>query len=137
MFKKTFKQFILEKKNIKSVWVILYTKDKIILGKRSPSVNNPNQWNFFGGSVDDGESPIDAAIRELKEETGYVISPSNLKEIAIIDNSIYYAAKINDPQNVKTSKETSKVKSFKLIDLPNNLHSKTENFFDRLDKILE
>lgn len=120
-----------------SVWVILYTKDKVILGKRSPVVNNPNQWNFFGGGIDAGESAAQAAARELEEETGYKISPSQLKEIAKIGDASYFVARINDPENLDTSKETSKIKGFKLLDLPDNLHSKTQNFFDRLDKIFE
>lgn len=120
-----------------SVWVILYTKDKVILGKRSPVVNNPNQWNFFGGGIDAGESAAQAAARELEEETGYKISPSQLKEIAKIGDASYFVARINDSENLDTSKETSKIKGFKLLDLPDNLHSKTQNFFDRLDKIFE
>lgn len=136
MTKPTFKQFIFEKKG-PSVWVILYTKDKVILGKRSPAVNNPNQWNFFGGGIDAGESAAQAAARELEEETGYKISPSQLKEIANIGDASYFVARINDPENLDTSEETSKVKGFKLLDLPDNLHSKTQNFFDRLDKIFE
>lgn len=134
--KLSFKQFISEKKN-SSVWVILYTTNKIILGKRSPVINNPNQWNFFGGNIDANESLIQAAIRELEEETNYKLSPSQLKEIAKIGDATYFVAKINDPENIDTTKETSKIKGFKLTDLPDNLHSKTENFFTQLDKIFE
>jgi 8-oxo-dGTP diphosphatase len=30
-------------------------------------------WNFPGGGIEDGESPEEACIREVKEETGYEI----------------------------------------------------------------
>ena len=123
------------KKTSATAWVILYTKDKVILGKRAPSVNNPNQWNFFGGHVDEGESIIAAAIRELEEETGYKINKSSLKEISKIGDATYFVAKIDDPKNVGTTDEVSKVKGFKLTDLPDNLHSKTENFFSQLDHL--
>jgi len=133
------KDFVIEKKNdlrtSATAWVILYTADKVILGKRAPSTNNPNQWNFFGGHVDKGETPRAAACRELKEEVGYDISPTSLKEIASIGEATYFVARINDPQRVKTSDEVSRVKGFKLTDLPDNLHSKTQNFFDRLDHL--
>jgi 8-oxo-dGTP pyrophosphatase MutT (NUDIX family) len=33
------------------------------------------QWFQPGGHIDDGESPIDAAIREVYEETGYICAP--------------------------------------------------------------
>ncbi|GAA1281415.1 hypothetical protein Psi02_37190 [Planotetraspora silvatica] len=33
-------------------------------------------WEFPGGSVDDGESPWDAAVREVKEELGVTLSAS-------------------------------------------------------------
>lgn len=138
---KTFKQFVGEKKNdirtSATAWVILYTQDKVILGKRSPSTKNPNQWNFFGGHIDKGESAKAAAVRELKEETGYDISESMLKEITTIGDATYFVARITDPQKVKTTDEVSKIKGFKLLDLPDNLHSKTQNFFDRLDSLFE
>ena len=53
-------EIVLEKKNTKTAqtaWVILFTQNRLILGKRAPSVRNPNLWNFFGGHIDEGESP--------------------------------------------------------------------------------
>jgi hypothetical protein len=82
---KTFKEFFTEKKSDlrteATAWVILYTSDKVMLGKRAPTTKNPNQWNFFGGHLDKGETAVQAAVRELKEETGYTMSVSKLKEI--------------------------------------------------------
>jgi 8-oxo-dGTP pyrophosphatase MutT (NUDIX family) len=124
-----------DKRTAATVWVILYTKDKVILGKRAPSTKNPNQWNFFGGHVDEGESKTAAAIRELKEETGYALTENDLKEISKIGDATYFVARISDPTNVKTTHEVSKVKGFKLTDLPDNLHNKTQNFFNQLDQL--
>lgn len=137
----SFKEYLDEAKdpNRTSVtaWVVLHTADKLILGKRSASSNNPNQWNFFGGHVDKGETPAAAAARELFEETSYKLDPSLLKEISVIGEAHYFSAKINNPAAVKTTGEISKVTSYKLTDLPNNLHSKTQNFFDKLDDLLK
>ena len=119
-----------------TAWVILHTGNKIILGKRSPITNNPNQWNFFGGHIDIGESAKEAAARELEEETGYKIDPSSLKQLAEIGTATYFSAKITDASKVLPSSEISAVKNYKLTDLPDNLHSKTQTFFSNLDELL-
>lgn len=132
-------QDLIEKKKSSAAptaWVILYTADKVILGRRSPTINNPNQWNFFGGHIDDGESAAEAAVRELKEETSYSISASSLVEIATIGAATYFTAKISNYSSVQTTSEISKIKGFKLTELPDNLHSKTASFFNKLDVLL-
>ncbi|WP_049567788.1 NUDIX hydrolase [Nonomuraea sp. SBT364] len=40
-----------------------------ILIKRAPRGRNPGQWALPGGRLDDGEQPVEAALRELAEET--------------------------------------------------------------------
>ncbi|MFG6195316.1 NUDIX hydrolase [Nonomuraea sp. NPDC050451] len=41
-----------------------------ILIKRAARGRNPGQWALPGGRLDDGERTVDAALRELAEETG-------------------------------------------------------------------
>ena len=131
-------EIVLEKKNTKTAqtaWVILFTQNRLILGKRAPSVRNPNLWNFVGGHIDEGESPAEAAARELFEEIKVRVNPSELKEISKIGDATYFAFKVNGLVG-KTTSEVSKIETFKLTDLPDNLHSKTENFFNQLETIL-
>lgn len=54
------------------VWVALRVKSHtaVIVGLRGPTSNNPDHWNLFGGRIDAGETPYEAARRELFEETG-------------------------------------------------------------------
>ena len=50
-------------------------------------------WANPGGNIDEGENPIDAAVRELEEETNLVIDPDHFYFIGIFDK-LY-----RDPRN--------------------------------------
>lgn len=58
----------------KEVVVILpYIHDKVLMQLRDmkEGINFPGCWGFFGGSIDEGETPEEAFRRELFEEIGY------------------------------------------------------------------
>lgn len=44
---------------------------KVLLCLRSEFVASPGFWSIPGGSVDQGEKPMDAAVREAHEEVGF------------------------------------------------------------------
>lgn len=53
-----------------NVGVVLARADnKVWLGRRA-DVGPPRNWQFPQGGVDEGETPLEAAVRELREETG-------------------------------------------------------------------
>lgn len=53
--------------------ILLFDKDKrILLQHRSKDAKRlPDFWGFFGGGIEEGETPEQALIRESKEELDY------------------------------------------------------------------
>jgi 8-oxo-dGTP pyrophosphatase MutT (NUDIX family) len=63
-----------------TVRVILIDSDRTLLFEDSdPGVPEASWWVTPGGGVDDGESEVQAAIREVAEETGCLIRESDLQ----------------------------------------------------------
>ena len=57
------------KKLIKVVGAIIENENKEILcALRSKYMSLPNQWEFPGGKIEEGETLSDAIVREIKEE---------------------------------------------------------------------
>jgi 8-oxo-dGTP diphosphatase len=43
---------------------------EVLIAKRASDKHLPDAWEFPGGKIEDGEEPHEAALRELREETG-------------------------------------------------------------------
>jgi len=43
---------------------------RVLVGRRTGDPMFPDHWEFPGGKIQPGERPADAAVRELREETG-------------------------------------------------------------------
>ncbi len=61
-----------------TVTVLLVRQDEIILVKRSPDLINGGKYALPGGYVESNERLIEAATRELYEETGYKVASIDL-----------------------------------------------------------
>lgn len=60
--------------------VVVNSRDRALLLRRSASdPSRPNDYDFPGGGIDDGEMIEQALLRELKEECGLVIEHESLK----------------------------------------------------------
>ena len=51
-------------------YAVVIVGDRILLTRISPAGYPAGTWTLPGGGVDHGESPHDAVVRELYEETG-------------------------------------------------------------------
>jgi 8-oxo-dGTP pyrophosphatase MutT (NUDIX family) len=64
--------------------VILKYRNKCLLCKRSEKYSHPNQWFIPTGKIERGETPREAAIRELYEETDFELFEQDLDFIGTI-----------------------------------------------------
>jgi 8-oxo-dGTP diphosphatase len=63
------------------IGVIVY-QDKIFFTKRhDPGSPYDKKWEIPGGKIDHGEQPLEAVVREIKEETGFDIKVLQLLPI--------------------------------------------------------
>lgn len=113
-------------------FVVIVTMDedgKYLLSRKK----NFDTWEFQGGHIENGESPYDAAVRELKEEAGIL----DAKISALIDYQtdekdthgntvgkvrygVIFLAKI--PQNNKFEQLMCEMEEVRFFDeLPNNM----------------
>ena len=90
-------------------------------------VDTPNKWTIPGGWCDIDLSPVETAIKEVKEETGYDIKVTKL--LALIDRNKYTQSEIYNVYSIvfvgeivggenNPNFEVNEVGFFDLDDLP-------------------
>lgn len=82
---------------------------EVLLLKRADDDDlEPSKLGFAGGKIEEGETPEEAALRELKEETGLDLESVELVESITNDDgtvSHYYKAELPEGQEVEISDE--------------------------------
>lgn len=96
--------------------LVVNEKGQLLLVRRTINDSRPGEWEFPGGGIEFGENPMDATIREVKEETGLDV---NIAELTSVKSAVYgngnkqifrimYACMLTDiNQEVVLSKEHS------------------------------
>jgi len=88
-------------------------KGEILLVKRNPNKRQGNKWGMPGGKLDAGETPIQAFIREVYEETGISLEKSEIEYFKSVYvrypdydfHSHMFSTKLSDEPAVKLQKE--------------------------------
>lgn len=68
-------RILCEKGKHHSCGVIFWKDNKLFLGK----VSGGRRWDIPKGKQEEGEDPVDAAVRETFEEIGFLCRPGNLE----------------------------------------------------------
>lgn len=137
------------KKFRRSAGVIIKHGDEVLLCKRSPDETLPNIWSIPGGGIENGESPGQAAIREVHEETNIELT-TDLDLVGMIDTKNEDGSKTGmmfvflqetkdrknaDLEKASHGKEHTTCKYFKSEDIPKQ--KKTKELYDIIKKILK
>ncbi len=62
----------------------LFRGDKMLLGMKRRSFG-VGKWNGYGGKLEEDESPLDAVIREVREECSVIANKDECTELGYID----------------------------------------------------
>jgi 8-oxo-dGTP pyrophosphatase MutT (NUDIX family) len=78
----------MSKKVVPATAIVFKDGDKILLSQRNyvddPENRYHGAWGFPGGGIEEGEQPLNTAIRETEEETGI--------KIEVLSESKYHSA---------------------------------------------
>src|SRR5215469_8438961 len=86
---------------------------RVLALKRAKGTRCPGSWETVHGHIEAGETPQNAAVREVKEETGLVIDrlynvtvqPFYLHRIDTVELAIVFAAFVAEPGTVTLGTE--------------------------------
>jgi 8-oxo-dGTP pyrophosphatase MutT (NUDIX family) len=119
----------------KSAVGIVQWKDKWLLGLSTATDDRENKWCFPGGRIERGESPKQAAVREVFEETGIRCKTiDDLVKHSSKPNVAFYHCKLTrQDQKFDLSNEFKALGWFKLSDMRGlKLHNNVKQLISKV-----
>ena len=110
-----------------SVNLIVKDGNKICLMRRYNTGWNDGNYALMGGHVEDGENPIDAVVREAKEELGIIVDKNNVKYLltmSVYPDHIYLYFNCDKYSGTISNNEPTQcddIRFFDINNLPENL----------------
>jgi 8-oxo-dGTP diphosphatase len=114
---------------MKTIAAIILENDEgeflLYLRDNKPDIPFPDHWDLIGGHVEDGETPEEALVREVKEELDIELPEYNFYKIfecltgdAYENMKYIYTGKINIPIEEITLLEGVRAQYFKKEEIP-------------------
>ena len=68
---------------------LVHGRQEVLLGKKERELSwrqygSPLRWVFYGGKIKEYESPMEAFVREMGEESGLVVDKNSVEKVAMI-----------------------------------------------------
>lgn len=116
-----------------AIAIILNNNNEVLLGlSTSPDFRN-NKLCFVGGGIEQGESVLDAAIRETQEEVGLIVTPrkGEVYKIEGNDRIIFVVCDYNSGE-ITPNSEFSHVGWYGVNNLPPNILNQNKQIIEKL-----
>ncbi len=65
---------------------LLLAEDQVLIAKRAKHKHQGGKWEFPGGKIEAGESPLAALARELEEEVGLTLDASVAEGLIVLNH---------------------------------------------------
>jgi Tfp pilus assembly pilus retraction ATPase PilT/8-oxo-dGTP pyrophosphatase MutT (NUDIX family) len=86
---------------------------KVLLLRRGGNTRCPGSWETVHGRIEPGERPEQAAVRELREESGLEaarlfnvsVQPFYMQSFGVVTAAVVFAAFVDEPAEVRTAEE--------------------------------
>jgi 8-oxo-dGTP diphosphatase len=62
-------------------YAVVVADGRVLLTELAGTTTAPGAWTLPGGGLDHGEAPLDAVVREVREETGHVLVEPRLVDV--------------------------------------------------------